>query len=136
MRHALLICLAFSSALFSAPFAAPAAASFSVSPVQDRAIVIKGGTVLTMAGAPIQNGTVVIRGGKIVAVGARVQTPAGAEVVDATGKYVMPGLIDAMTTIGVDNSDLNDVDAMTPQLRIIESFNPFGRLGEGKPGPI
>ena len=103
----------------------------------DRVIAIKGGTVLTMAGAPIQNGTVLMRGGKITAVGANVQVPAGAEIVDATGKYVMPGLIDAMTSIGIDAADLNEAsDPLTPHLRAIESYNPFGNFGEGGIGPI
>lgn len=103
----------------------------------DRVIAIRGGTVLTMAGAPIQNGTVLMGSGKIIAAGANVQIPAGAEIVEAAGKYVMPGLIDAMTSIGIDTTDLNEVsDPLTPHLRAIESYNPFGNFGEGGVGPI
>ena len=83
----------------------------------DRVIAIRGGTVLTMAGAPIPNGTVLMKSGKIIAAGANVQIPAGAEIVEAAGKYVMPGLIDAMTSIGIDTTDLNEVsDPLTPHL--------------------
>ena len=102
--------------------------SFSVSvSAQERAIAIRGGTVLPIAGAAIPNGTVVIRGGKIVAVGANVAVPAGAEIVDATGKFVMPGVIDAASHIGIEANDLNEpTDPMTPQNRAWESYNPFG----------
>src|SRR5688572_12299118 len=131
MRHVRLISLACALAMIAVSLAAPMAAQ------SDRVIAIKGGTVLTMAGAPIQNGTVLMRGGKIIAVGASVQVPAGAEGVDATGKYVMPGLIDAMTSIGIDTPDLNEAsDPLTPHLRAIESYNPVGNFGEGGVGPI
>jgi imidazolonepropionase-like amidohydrolase len=104
---------------------------------QGRPVAIRGGTLLTMTGAPIPNGTVLMRGGKITAAGPRVEVPAEAEIVEAAGKYVMPGLIDAMTTIGIDTPDLNEAsDPLTPQLRAIESYNPFGKFGEGRPGPI
>jgi imidazolonepropionase-like amidohydrolase len=103
----------------------------------ERAIAIRGGTVLPVSGPPIPNGTVVLRGGKIVAVGARVEIPRGAEIVEAAGKYVMPGVIDAMTDIGIDPSDQNDAsEEITPQSRAFESYNPFGTFGSGQPGPL
>jgi imidazolonepropionase-like amidohydrolase len=64
-------------------------------------VAITGGTVYPVSGAPIQNGTVLIRDGKIVAVGADVAVPANAQRVDATGKIVTPGLIDAATQLGL-----------------------------------
>lgn len=104
---------------------------------QERAIAIRGGTVLPVSGPAIPNGTVVLRGGKIVAVGANVQVPTGAEVVDATGKYVMPGVIDAASHIGMEANDLNEpTDPMTPQNRAWESYNPFGTFGSGQPAPL
>jgi imidazolonepropionase-like amidohydrolase len=129
MRNLLVIWLASSLTIAASPAAAPFA--------RDRAIAIKGGTVITVTGPSIAGGVVVFAGGKIVDVGASVPIPAGAEVFDATGKYVMPGIVDAMTMIGMDSAELNEPsDSMTPQLRIIESFNPFGHVGEGPPGPI
>ena len=102
---------------------------------QERVIAIRGGTVLPISGAPIPNGTVLIRGSKIVAVGANVAIPAGAEIVDARSKYVMPGVVDAMSNIGIGDSDLNEAsDPMTPGARVIESYNPFGPFGQGKLG--
>ncbi|MBI3790946.1 MAG: amidohydrolase family protein [Gemmatimonadetes bacterium] len=104
---------------------------------QDKAVAIRGGTVLPISGPAIPNGTVVMRGGKIVAVGANVSIPAGAEIVDARGKYVMPGVIDAATQIGLEATDQNEAsDPVTPGLRAFESWNPFGTFGGGKPGPL
>jgi imidazolonepropionase-like amidohydrolase len=110
-----------------------AAAAFA----QTTPIAIRGGTVLPISGPPIRNGTVLLRDGKIAAVGANVAIPAGAEIVDASGKFVMPGLVDAMTSLGFAQSDLNEPgNSFTPELRAIEAFNPFGTLGAGKAGPI
>lgn len=108
-----------------------------VAVAQDKVVAIRGGTVLPIAGPAIPNGTVVLKGGKILAVGANVAIPAGAEIVDAKGKYVMPGVIDAASQIGIDASDMNEAsDPITPQLRAFESYNPFGTFGAGKPGPL
>jgi len=106
-------------------------------PAQERAIAIRGGTVLPVSGPAIPNGTVVLRAGKIVAVGANVTVPAGAEIVDAAGKYVMPGVIDAASHIGIEANDLNEpTDPMTPQNRAWESYNPFGTFGSGQVAPL
>lgn len=64
-------------------------------------VAITGGTVYPVSGAPIQNGTVLIRDGKIVAVGSDVAVPSGAVRVDATGKIVTPGFINAGTQLGL-----------------------------------
>ena len=90
-------------------------------------IAITGGTVLTIVGPPIPRGTVLIRDGKIAAVGSQVAVPREATVVDATGKYVMPGLIDGMTYFGIDPADLAETsDPITPELRIIQAYDPTG----------
>lgn len=102
---------------------------------KQQVIVIKGGTVLTMAGKTIPEGIVVIKGNKIEAVGAGIKVPEGAVVVDASGKYVMPGIVDAMTYYGIRPFDLNDTNnPVTPQNRIIQAFHPFGDYIYGKPG--
>ncbi len=64
-------------------------------------IAVTGGTVYPVSGAPIQNGTVLVRDGKIVAVGANVAVPADAQRIDAAGKVVTPGFIDASTQLGL-----------------------------------
>ena len=64
-------------------------------------VAITGGKVYPVSGPPIENGTVLVRDGKIVAVGANVAVPNGATRIDATGKWVTPGLINALTGLGV-----------------------------------
>ena len=56
--------------------------------------------VVTVSGGAIENGTVVMEDGVITAVGAGVDVPAGARVIDGAGRTVYPGLIDALTTLG------------------------------------
>lgn len=68
-------------------------------PAQTVAIV--GGTVYPVSGPAIQNGTVLMRDGKIVAVGANVTVPSDAVRIDASGKIVTPGFIDASTDLGL-----------------------------------
>ncbi|MGY9107797.1 MAG: amidohydrolase family protein, partial [Alphaproteobacteria bacterium] len=61
-------------------------------------LVIQGGTLIDgNGGAPVVNSVVVVEGNRITAVGAagQVDVPAGARVIDASGKWVLPGLIDA-----------------------------------------
>jgi imidazolonepropionase-like amidohydrolase len=64
-------------------------------------LAITNATVLTAAGPTIQGGTVVVRDGKIVAVGRSVSIPADAEVFDAKGRFVTPGIIDSHSHLGV-----------------------------------
>ena len=65
--------------------------------------------IFTLAGSPIEDGTVVVRDGKIAAVGAAVEVPAGAQVIDAKGLQVYPGLFDAITQMGL--SEISAVNA-------------------------
>src|SRR5262245_29667395 len=67
-------------------------------------VAIRGGTVLTVTRGTIQNGTVVLRDGKIAAVGgSNTAIPAGADIVDASGRFVSPGIIDAHSHIAADS---------------------------------
>jgi len=78
-------------------------------PVAAETIAITGGTVALGDGSqPISNGTVVIRDGKIVAAGdMRVKLPAGTQVIDATGKWVTPGIIAGFSRLGLSEVDLS-----------------------------
>jgi imidazolonepropionase-like amidohydrolase len=78
-------------------------------------MAITGGTVMTVTQGTIENGTVLIRDGKIVAVGRSVEVPPGASVVDASGKFVTPGIIDSHSHIGIDsvNEGGTTVSSMT-----------------------
>ncbi|GAB6158462.1 amidohydrolase [Desulfotomaculum varum] len=94
---------------------------------------IINGTVFTMAGPPISGGTVLVEGSKIVQVGQQIPLPDDIEVFDATGKLVLPGLIDAHTHVGImeeiyrlEGDDTNETsNPVTPHLRAIDAVNPL-----------
>ena len=96
-------------------------------------ILIRNGLVKTMAGPDIENGQVLLDGGKIVAVGKEVNAPADAQVIDATGCLVTPGLIDGHchigmeeAAIGFEGTDGNEcTDPLTPQVRAIDAIQPM-----------
>ena len=106
-------------------FAAPAAAqlgSFNPPPGPQKTVAIKNALIVPVSGPEIANGTVVISGGKIVAVGANVNVPAGAEVIDASGMRVYPGMMDAGTSIGL--SEISSGANATVDISEVGSFNP------------
>jgi imidazolonepropionase-like amidohydrolase len=83
---------------------APATAGLDAALVNPNAptVVISGATVLTATGTAIDKGTVILDGGTIRYVGnAPPPTPAGARVIDGTGKFVTPGIIDSHSHLGV-----------------------------------
>jgi imidazolonepropionase-like amidohydrolase len=88
-------------ALRVAVTAAAVATMAGVTPIGAQTIAITGGTVYPVSGAAIQNGTVLMRDGRIIAVGANVTVPDGAQRVDATGKIVTPGFIHSATQLGL-----------------------------------
>jgi imidazolonepropionase-like amidohydrolase len=65
------------------------------------AVLIRNATILTATGQEIANGSILLRDGRIVAVGASVDAPGDATVVDGTGKWVTPGIIDTHSHLGV-----------------------------------
>lgn len=84
------------------PSAKPDPFPSTYQPAPSQPTVLKGATILTATGARIDNGVVVMAEGKIVAVGGPdTAAPAGAVVVDATGKWVTPGVIDSHSHLGV-----------------------------------
>ena len=99
-------------------------------------IAITGGTVYPVSGPKIENGTVVIRDGAIVAVGANVPVPAGATVVDATGKWVTPGFFNAGSQLGL--TEISAVQAtndgtlggneVAASFNVATSINPASQL--------
>jgi imidazolonepropionase-like amidohydrolase len=100
-------------------------------PVPPPIAITHGKVYLPGGKPPIDDGTVVIDRGKIVSVGKDVTAPPGATTIDAHGKIVTPGFIDAVTAVGVVDVDLeaasNDTDnrgLMTPALRMVDGYNP------------
>lgn len=94
-------------------------------------LAIKGGTFLT-PDEQIEEGVLLIERGKIIAVGRDVTIPPNAEVIDATNKFILPGMIDAHCHTGVfadgvgwEKSDGNEMtDPVTPHLRAIDAIHP------------
>ena len=90
-------------------------------PVSAQTIAITGGRLVIGDGStPIENGTVVIRDGRIVAAGASVAVPAGAQVVDASGKWIAPGVVAGFSRVG-----LLEVDAVDPTNDTQANGGPF-----------
>lgn len=96
-------------------------------------IAIVGARVLPIEGEPIESGTVVVSGGVVAAVGGpETPVPQGAEIVDAAGRWVTPGLIDAHAHVGVDEEaggwagdDTNEkTDPVTAHVRALDAINP------------
>lgn len=75
-------------------------------PAAAQTIAITGGRVVIGDGsAPIEGGTVVMRNGRVVAAGAGIAVPAGAQIVDATNRWVTPGLVSGFSRIGLAEVD-------------------------------
>jgi imidazolonepropionase-like amidohydrolase len=86
-------------------------------------VVIKGGTILTVTHVKIENGSIYIHNGKIAAVGQSVNAPAGATVIDAAGKFVMPGIIDAHSHIALDDDVNEPTSPVTPHMMMKDAFD-------------
>ena len=101
-------------------------------PPQQQPIAITGGTIHTMTNGVIQNGTVLFDNGQIIAVGTDVTIPDNAEVIDATGKHVYPGLIHGQSTLGLteigriaESTDLSETGNINPNIRAQVAFHPI-----------
>ncbi|MTI80292.1 MAG: amidohydrolase [Firmicutes bacterium] len=90
------------------------------------------GNIYTVAGDVLNNGTVLVNDGKITAVGQNIEIPSQCEIYDASGKIVMPGLIDAHCHVGImeeihgqEGDDGNETtNPITPHLRVLDAVNP------------
>jgi imidazolonepropionase-like amidohydrolase len=113
--------------------AAPVPAARRVTPPPaGPAVAITNARIMPVAGPVIERGTVVIRGGTIAAVGAGIEVPAGARVIDAAGRMVTPGLIESATQIGIveiqggaegtDDQSSTDKE-LSAAFNVVDSFN-------------
>lgn len=98
---------------------------------QDDLLVIKNARIFTVTKGVIEKGHILIQKGKIFDVGSDIKIPADAEVLDAEGKLITPGLIDSHSHLGLGPSggvteDNEGSNPVTPQLRIIDSIHPEG----------
>jgi imidazolonepropionase-like amidohydrolase len=102
-------------------------------PVPPAGIAITGGRVVPVEGEPVDGGTVVIVDGRIAAVGGpELKPPPGLEIVDATGRWVLPGLVDAHTHLGAREEgegwaghDTNELTGpIQAHVRVLDAINP------------
>jgi len=99
-------------------------------------IAITGGTVYPVSGPKLENATVLIRDGRIAAVGTNVAVPQDATRIDASGKWVTPGLIDGAGQMGlreigaVQNTNENQQrgDDVAAAFNVLEGINPASTL--------
>ncbi|MEN2787667.1 amidohydrolase family protein [Sphingomonas qilianensis] len=115
-------------------------------PAMAQTVAITGGTVAIGDGSqPIERGTVVMRDGRIVAAGAGIAVPAGATVIDATGKWVAAGMVAGFTNLGLVDAEgvreSNDGSARTSpfnaSIDIAPAINPQAvQIGNERAGGI
>jgi imidazolonepropionase-like amidohydrolase len=99
-------------------------------PAVAETVAFTGGTVAIGDGSePIQGGTVVVRDGRVVAAGRGIAVPAGATVVDATGKWVAPGFVGGFTRLG-----LVEVDAVRETNNSAANGSPYSAAIDIEPG--
>ena len=103
--------------------AALTAAAHAQSELAPTDLVIKNATVMTASHGTIQNGSVWIHAGKIAGVGPTVSAPASAVVIDATGLWLTPGIIDPHSHSALD-SDVNEATSpVTPSMHMVDAFD-------------
>jgi imidazolonepropionase-like amidohydrolase len=131
MRHTLILVLP----LAAGPLAAqarpdssrPAAPPVLSMPIPRAAtlVAVTNATIITASHGTIEKGTILIRNGKIAAIGKDLAVPAGAQVIDANGKYVMPGIIDAHSHSAAEAINEGS-QSVTAQVRIQDVLREDG----------
>jgi imidazolonepropionase-like amidohydrolase len=105
-----------------------AAVSMSSRPSQaqggSNVMLIKNATILTVTKGTIEHGSILVRDGRIAEVGANVAAPAGANVIDATGLFVMPGIIDCHSHIAVEGGVNEGSVSDSSMANILDVLNP------------
>lgn len=98
--------------------------AFNIVFAQEKTIAFKGATIYTISGQPINNGILLIQKGKIVGVGTDVSSiPSDAQIVDAAGKIIMPGLIDTHSHLGGPEGGDNS-NPLNPEVRAMDAIDP------------
>src|SRR5271170_4177039 len=87
-------------------------------------ILIQNATILTVSHGIIEHGSILIKDGKIAEVGTSVKAPKDAQVIDAAGQYVMPGIIDCHSHIAVDGSVNEGSVSVSSMVNIADVLNP------------
>jgi imidazolonepropionase-like amidohydrolase len=125
-RQALLRTALITSLVLPVSLAAAQQPQPTSAPAKD--VVIRNGTIMTATHGTIQRGSVLVRNGKIAAVGTNVDVPGGATIIDATGKFVTPGIIDSHSHMALggntDKDDINEATSpVTPHMMMEDAFD-------------
>lgn len=97
----------------------------SAAKAQDRGnLLIRNGTVLTITRGTLEGTDILVRDGKIAQVGRNLAAPAGFTVIDASGLFVMPGIIDAHSHVGIDAVN-ESTSPVTAEVNTGDALNPF-----------
>jgi imidazolonepropionase-like amidohydrolase len=118
----LLVC----SALFAMPASVLAGPSKSppVAAEASPVILIQNATILTVSHGTIERGSILIKDGKIAEIGASVKAPKDAQVIDAAGQFVMPGIIDCHSHIAIDGNVNEGSVSVSSMVNIADVLNP------------
>ena len=96
----------------------------AIAQVERGSVLIKGGTLLTVTKGTLENTDLLVKDGKITQIGKNIVAPQGVNVIDATGMFVMPGIIDAHSHAGIDA--INEATSpVTSEVFTGDAINPF-----------
>jgi imidazolonepropionase-like amidohydrolase len=116
---ALTIVAAISFAVLASAEPPPVTPDSSAAPV----ILIRNATILTVSHGTIAKGDILIKDGKIAAVGDSIKAPSDAQVIDAAGQFVMPGIIDCHSHIAIDGSVNEGSVSVSSMVNIADVLN-------------
>ncbi|NVJ48182.1 MAG: amidohydrolase, partial [Cytophagia bacterium] len=98
------------------------ASAYAQAPKGD--VLFKGGTVITVTNGTLENTDVLVRDGKITRIGKDLRAPNGVETVDISGKFLMPGIIDAHSHIA--GSAINEgTSQVTAEVSMEDVLDPY-----------
>jgi len=93
-------------------------------PAAEKAVLLKNGQIITVNSGTVSGGDILIQGTRITKVGKNIPPPAGAEVIDLNGRWVMPGIIDSHSHIALEG-DVNEMgDLITAEVDCKDVINP------------
>jgi imidazolonepropionase-like amidohydrolase len=119
-KKKLLVATALTTCFFALPLFARAASPSDAAPV----ILIQNATILTVSHGTIEHGSILIKDGKIAEVGTSIKAPKDAQVLDAAGQFVIPGIIDCHSHIAVDGSVNEGSVSVSSIVNIADVLNP------------
>lgn len=105
-------------------FALPLFVHATPPPDAPAVILIENATILTVSHGTIEHGSVLIKNGKIAEVGKSIKAPKDAQVIDAAGQFVMPGIIDCHSHIAIDGSVNEGSISVSSMANIADVLNP------------